>query len=62
MKIMIFEIKPLMPHFISATDFNIFEHRDYIKCVPFNFVQSALKIMVIEEVLYYIGPVPILVI
>lgn len=61
-KIMIFEIKPLMPHFISATDFNIFERWDYIKCLPFNFVQSSSKIMVVEKVLYYIGPIPILVI
>lgn len=54
-----FGIKPLMPHFISTTDFNTWE---YIKCLSFNFVQSSSKIMVIEEVLYYIGPVPILVI
>lgn len=59
---MIFEIKSLMPHFISATDFNIFELWDYNKCLPFNFVESSSKIMVIEEVLYYIGPLPILVI
>lgn len=61
-KIMIFEIKPLIPHFISATDFNIFERWEYIKCLPFNFVQSSSKITMIEEILYYIGPVPTLVI
>lgn len=43
---MIFEMEPLMPHFISATDFNIFELWDYKECLPFNFVQSSLKIMV----------------
>lgn len=49
----------LMLHFISATDFNVFEFWDYIKSLPFSFVQSSSKIMVIE-VWYYIGTLPVL--